>query len=454
MNPLHTKDWDALLHGEWHGAVPESISGWAYDTRLLKPGECFLALKTDRRDGHDFLMEALAKGASAAWVSHIQKEVPLPQYQVRDPLVALQKLAHFHRKNFLGKVVGVTGTCGKTSTKDLLHHLLGKAQTFATEGNFNNFLGLPLMMLKLDPTQHAFGVFEVGISIPGEMDALAAMLAPDLGIVIAITPVHLDTMGDVQTVAQEKAKLLERVPAGAQFAGQSCLGFAPFEALKNDCHWVLPDGALQTHLLENAIYYTVGSLAHERLSLVLKDPTYGEHHFELRSLSDGMLSNVGLSIAVALRLEIPVEAIRERLATWSPSSLRGEWRSFEGKAVYLDCYNASPVSLKDALNLFQKMAAPGLPRLYIIGGMNELGSQSAFYHETVGASLHIRPQDQVYVIGPDAKFFLQGMLHAGNVPNQLHEAVDIDALKAVFQEFQGAVFIKGSHGFRLWEVVG
>jgi hypothetical protein len=139
----------------------------------------FVALRTEKRDGHNYLAAAAARGAAAALVARVVPDSPLPQLVVADPLAALHALARAHRARFRGTVVGVTGSAGKTSTKDLLAVLLGAtSQVLATEGNLNNHLGVPLTLLRLDPAQHRHAVVEAGISGPGEMDVIAAMIAP------------------------------------------------------------------------------------------------------------------------------------------------------------------------------------------------------------------------------------------------------------------------------------
>lgn len=454
MNPFLTCDWDNLLGGEWQGTPPQTVSGWSYDTRLLERGECFLALKTDRRDGHDFLQNAQDKGASAAWVEEWDPKISLPQYKVKNPLKALQQLAHAHRKNFRGKVLGVTGSCGKTSTKDLLHHLLNVQHTFATEGNFNNFLGLPLMILKLNPNQHRFGVFEIGISVPDEMDTLAEVLCPDIGIVTAIAPVHLEAMQNLETIAHEKSKLLRHLNfEGTAFMAASALDYSAFHDLSAPSVAVVKEGFGKD--LKNAFEVCLYSIENQggskdHIKLKWRGETFD---FEVRPLSVGMKGNVALSLAVALHLGEEPQALKERLQTWQPSSLRGEWVSVSAKQVYLDCYNASPVSMVDALQLFYKTAPVESPRLYIIGGMNELGADAAHYHERVGEELSLRPIDEVYVLGDYKANFLNGVTKRNPSSQNLHTSIDLSPLKQVFKDFKGSVFIKGSHSFRLWELL-
>src|SRR5690625_2129388 len=146
------KEWSG---GSWTKEPAEPVRGFSFDSRRIEPGEIFLCLKTEERDGHDFIEAAAAAGAAAAIVAAPRPDSDLPQLVVEDPLRAFWKMAATHRKRFTGPVIGVTGSCGKTSTKDLLALLLGNSSsTHATEGNFNNLIGVPLTLLKLDPERH------------------------------------------------------------------------------------------------------------------------------------------------------------------------------------------------------------------------------------------------------------------------------------------------------------
>jgi UDP-N-acetylmuramoyl-tripeptide--D-alanyl-D-alanine ligase len=187
------------------------------DSRQLRTGEVFVAIRTAQRDGHDFLAAAQAAGASAAIVATPQPALALPQLVVADPLTALQVIARTHRRAFTGPVVGISGSAGKTSTKNLLALLLGgeAGGVLATEGNLNNHLGVPLTLTRLDPAVHKCAVVEAGISAPGEMAPLAAMIEPDVAINTLVAAAHTAELGGLEGVAREKAIL----PAAVREAG-------------------------------------------------------------------------------------------------------------------------------------------------------------------------------------------------------------------------------------------
>ena len=186
----------AWTRGWWTRRPAEAPVGFSVDSRRLTPGVAFVALKTAKRDGHDLLADASRAGASAAIVA---KEIPgidLPQLVVGHPLAALQTVARAQRRNFPGPVIGITGSAGKTSTKELLAALLGGQESgvLATEGNLNNQIGVALTLCRLDPERHRFAVVEAGISAPGEMRLLAAMIEPDVAIVTMVGAAHLEEL--------------------------------------------------------------------------------------------------------------------------------------------------------------------------------------------------------------------------------------------------------------------
>ncbi|EIQ00082.1 UDP-N-acetylmuramyl pentapeptide synthase [Opitutaceae bacterium TAV1] len=363
------------------------LAGFSTDTRTLRPGEIFVALRTPQRDGHDYLAAARAAGAPAALVASPSGDPALagfPQLVVSDPLAAFQTIAREHRRAFRRPVVGITGSAGKTSTKNLLTLLLSAdpGDVLSTEGNLNNHLGVPLTLTRLDPARHRFAVVEAGISAPGEMAALAAMIEPDVAIITLVAPAHLEALRDLETIAREKSVLFNTLrPGGLALRGP---GVPPAP-------------------LAHATFHTPATTA------VSIDASV----YELPRVTDGMAQNAALAIRAALHLGISPADIRSRLTRWQPVPLRGEWQQLPvpanpavSRPVYLDCYNANPASMLDALATFAATAAPAdAPRLYLVGGMEELGPGSARHHEALGRALaaHLRPQDHLVAIGPHAE---------------------------------------------------
>ncbi|MBK9990686.1 MAG: UDP-N-acetylmuramoyl-tripeptide--D-alanyl-D-alanine ligase [Verrucomicrobia bacterium] len=442
--PTYLANWTG---GRWLSSPVGPLTGFTQDSRHLKPGQVFVALKTDKRDGHDFLETALSAGASAALVSQPNPSLILPQLVVADTLKAFQAIASAHRQQFRGPVVGVTGSCGKTSTKNLLAELLGgAARVLATEGNLNNHLGVPLTLTKIVPGSHDFAVVEAGISAPGEMAELATMIAPDHGIVTLVAHAHTQELGGVDGVAREKAVLLQSLrPGGLGVYPKQCWDFAAFHNLPQTSIVVAPVGAQvkAPRVIEFGVTFTLGGT----------ELLVGKRQFRFRRVSRGMAQNAALAIVLASELGVTDDSIQKALENWQSAKWRGEFRRESGRLLYLDFYNANPASMADALETFFAIAPDNEPRLLVLGCMEELGPDAALHHHQLGHSLKLRPQDRAYVIGGEASAVVEGAVEAG-IPRDRIQCVD--SLEAVAKEvatFQGAVFVKGSRRYGLEKVL-
>jgi UDP-N-acetylmuramoyl-tripeptide--D-alanyl-D-alanine ligase len=438
--------------GRWSGRPASAPIGFSIDSRRVSPGQAFVALRTERRDGHDFLRSALDAGASSAIVSRADPGVALAQLVVRDPLSALQSVAREHRGKFRGMVAGITGSAGKTSTKELLATILGgeAGDVLSTEGNLNNQIGVALTLTRIDPARHRYAVIEAGISAPDEMRTLAAMIEPDLVIVTLVGPAHLADLGSLERVAEEKAALAgpmrkggvcifpvscEEYPAFRSIGRARSLVVEPSPKLGGDWH---SEGRARFSVDQSAGATTV------TVSIGPPPPITAA----LPRVTDGMAQNAALAVCAAIQLGVDRKQVAARLLSWRPPHLRGEWTISEGRRLYLDCYNANPVSMADALATFSAVAPREEPRLFVIGSMEELGSGAARYHVELGRSLALRENDHLVAIGALGGAVRQGAMDAGADSRQIQVADSIDPLAAAVAAFHGSVFVKGSrkHG--------
>ncbi len=451
--------------GTWSPYPATAVTGFNQDTRTLQAGQVFVALKTEKRDGHDYLGEARARGAAAALVGHAVAGESLPQLVVADPLAAFQSIAREHRREFHGTVIGVTGSVGKTSTKDLLAALLGGAgtvpdgreqsqtgptggQVLATNGNLNNHLGVPLTLTRLDPARHRFAVVEAGINSPGEMTSLAAMIEPDHALVTLVAPAHLERLGSIEQVAAEKATMPAFVRRGGlQVFPVSCWRHEEFQLLANPLVLV-PENEGMTRVTGRTVKFNVFHRP-ERTELRLD----GRRTFILRRVSSGMAQNAALALALAAELGVADATLQQRLETWTPSKWRGEFRQNGAATVYCDFYNANPASMADAIDAFNGAVRPELPRWYVIGCMEELGPDSGEYHRQFGRTLLLRPGDHLWVIGSQAAALREGLLENGNDPEQVGVITDLAPVRERLAGFAGAVFLKGSRRYQLETVL-
>lgn len=436
--------------GTWHGIPPAPPTGFGMDTRTLAPGEIFVALTTGRRDGHDFLGEAAARGAAAALVSRRLPASPLPQLVVADTLVALQALARAQRARFAGPVVGVTGSAGKTSTKDLLAVLLGgRDDVVATEGNLNNHIGVPLTLLRLDPARHRAAVVEAGISGPGEMDLLGALIRPDVALITLVGPAHLDRLGSIEGVAREKARLAAHLrQGGAAVFPASCCAHDAFRGIPSAMLVATPADFALGSLPPRARAIPFVARHDDRGTQLCLTWNGSVEEFDFRRVSGGMAANAALALAAALHLGVSAEQLRARIGTWRPAALRGEVVSRGASTFYLDCYNANPASMLDALEAFAGLAPAAEPRLFVVGCMEELGGAAAALHRGTGERWPLRAGDRLIVFGTHAEDLAAGVraVHAdAEVLVNPDRALAAQALRA----FRGAVFLKGSRRYAL-----
>jgi UDP-N-acetylmuramoyl-tripeptide--D-alanyl-D-alanine ligase len=439
----------AWTGGRWTRSPGAVLTGFTQDTRALGAGQVFVALKTERRDGHDFLGEAQAKGAAAALVGRTITGTSLPQLVVTDPLAAFQRIAREHRREFHGPLIGVSGSAGKTSTKDLLQLLLGGLpRVYATEGNLNNHIGVPLTLTRLDPAVHAAAVVEAGVNMPGEMTGLAEMIEPDHSVITLVGPAHLERLGTVETVAFEKSRL----PAANREGGLAvfpvgCWQFEPFRVLANPLVLV-PANEDMVKVAARTIRFTV--LHRPERTEVTLEP---KRTFVLCRVSGGMAQNAALALALASELGVTDAELQTRLGGWQPSKWRGELLRVGDALVYCDFYNANPASMQDAIAAFASLVRPELPRLYVLGCMEELGPGSVDYHRQLGRSLVLRPGDFLFVLGAQAAAVRQGLLENGNDAAQIAVIEDVAPVRERLAGFKGAAFLKASRRYQLETVL-
>jgi UDP-N-acetylmuramoyl-tripeptide--D-alanyl-D-alanine ligase len=456
MSPFSPTQLAFWTGGKWTVPPKAPITGFAIDSRRLAAGQVFVALKTDKRDGHDFLAAAQAAGAVAALVARANLRVALPQLVVADPLTAFQAIAREHRKVFPGKVVGISGSCGKTSTKNLLALLLGgeAGGVLATEGNLNNHLGVPLTLTRIDPVRHKFAVVEAGISAPGEMAPLAKMIEPDLALITLVAPAHLEELGDIEGVAREKGALPAAIrPSGIAVFPKQCEDFTPFRELDVRTLVIEPADVIRpTEPPPDRVFFAISHRG-DRTAVSIAYGSPPPLMFTMGRVSKGMAQNAALAICSALWLSVPPKVIQERLAAWQPAKWRGEIRRENGVTLYLDFYNANPASMADALETFFALSTADEPRLLVLGCMEELGEHASDYHRKLGLALHLGEEDHVFVIGKHARDVRAGAIVGGCRPEQIKVVASLEPVRARLAGFRGAVFIKGSRCYALEKII-
>lgn len=462
MAKIDPMEAETIAQGRWANHIPSCpLNSFAIDTRLLEPGETFVALRTEKGDGHDHLEKAFHYNAMAAVVESINDSIPIPQLRVENSLVALQRIATNWRKGFHSPVIGITGSNGKTTVKEMLGKVLG-SHWYRTRGNYNNHIGVPLSLLEIEPRMHAGAILEAGINNSGEMEYLARMIKPDHAIITSIGPAHLEGLGDLQGVAREKAVLAASVrPGGCVYLPAELLRYKAFLNLppNRQVHALLPgdvepDPAWSGR--HNITVYPYRWLASTRESgqgeLFPGIPTRSGNGFPFPAGSAGMVSNLALVVHVAMHMGVPEETIRACLDDWRPFRQRGEVVQVNRTSYYVDCYNANPGSMQDSVQRFNELF-PSENRCYVLGTMNELGEDSANWHELTAANVQINGQSPIYLLGEHAAAYARGFAKRGIPAEQIGVFDDIDALRNRLELFRGAVFIKGSRSLRMERLV-
>ncbi len=431
---------DRTLAPRWAGADGfEGAKGFSIDTRTLQAGEIFVALRTGRRDGHEFLSAAAKARAAAALVSEAPANPPLPLIVVPDTLDALQRLGAAWRRRWGGRIVAVTGSCGKTSTKELLGEILGAEDTLVSPGNLNNHIGVPLSLLLLRP-HHRRAVIEAGINEGGEMDMLADWIAPEAAVVTTIGPAHLEKLGSLEGIAAEKARL-PLAASESVFLGPACAGYEAFTGgAFASPHWLLPVVSDGLPGLRGDVWRIFCGEGEVRLH---------PHADGGRSLAfpapratPGMIENMALAALVARVEGVSDETIIERLASWRPVPQRGEVLEVQGRVFYADHYNANPASFADAVHFFNK-CYPQAPRVWVIGGMEELGAESPAWHRKLAEALPLVDGDCVFLVGEATREMLP-VLSRRIEPDRVVHAEKADEIAGKVAASPGAVFLKGS----------
>jgi UDP-N-acetylmuramoyl-tripeptide--D-alanyl-D-alanine ligase len=391
----------------------EVAQGYSIDSRTIGPGELFFAVKGERLDGHDYVDAALEKGAAAAVV----QKTELHRYPdkarllaVDDTLVALQTLATAVRKLWGKPLVGVTGSAGKTTTKESIAHVLGaRFRVLRSEGNFNNHFGLPLMLLKLEP-EHDVAVIEMGMSHAGEIRALAKIAQPEIGVVTNVAPVHLEFFDSLAGIARAKYELIESLPASGTAVlnadddyvskfGRDFKGKVVTYGTRTTAGFHIDVRAenVQTRGAEGSEFDVVlaGGREHARLPLV------GEHNIL------NALAAVAVGLARGLKLAEAVGA----LATLTPPDKRGQVLQLGNITVINDCYNSNPKALHAMVDALAAMKAGR--RIVVAGEMLELGPAGAEMHRAAGEHIAEKKIDALLGVRGLAQGMVEGAQQAG-----------------------------------------
>jgi len=350
---------------------PAKVTGWSVDTRTQNPGDVYFALRGPNFDGNEFVPAAIERGAAAVVVTQAHG-LEVPELVVPDTLKALQSLARWARVQWGGTVVGVTGSAGKTTTKDAIAHLLSSQMTVGrTIGNLNNHVGVPVSILRL-PDDARVAVLEMGMNHAGEIRELANIARPNIGVVTNVGYAHIEFFDSIDGVATAKRELIEALPAdGIAVLNGDDPRVARFAAAHSGRSITFGFSETADVRAESAQFAADGS-RFRALGVDYETPLTGRH----------AVMNLLAALAVATALRIAAERLREAVQTFAVGKMRGEKLEHNGILVWNDCYNSNPEAARSMLDVLG--AAPAARRIAVLGEMLELGRAAEDLHRQVG----------------------------------------------------------------------
>ncbi|MBI4126920.1 MAG: UDP-N-acetylmuramoyl-tripeptide--D-alanyl-D-alanine ligase [Deltaproteobacteria bacterium] len=407
------------------GTPSVKITGVSHDTRATLGSTLFVAIPGPRFDGHTFVAEAARKGAVAALVSHVVAAPPsMALIKVEDTIRALGDLAHAWRQKFSVPCVAITGSNGKSTTKQMATAIASElGDVLATEGNFNNLIGLPLTLFRWRD-HHRAAILEMGMNTPGEIQRLTEITRPTVGLITNVTAAHLERLGSVEAVARAKGELFDTMgkeaiaiindedpwakKLGAAFRGR-CIHYGmQNESDVRFCHMETP-----------AFDTTTFTVAAKEKEVTITLPVMGVHN----------VLNAMAAIAIGEALGVDLERAAKRLQSFKPMAMRFEQIQLaNGVRLIHDAYNANPESMTAALTTIATAKRAGR-FIAVLGDMLELGAASAKLHRDVGTKAVQCGVDQLYAVGRFAAAMVDGARSAGMKNGQARAEQELDAVK-------------------------
>lgn len=415
------------------------------DTRAIKPGEFYIALKGENFDGHDFIADAEEKGAMAVLAESPVTTKKIPVLQVKDTLIALGKLAAWHRAKFSIPVIGLTGSCGKTTVKEMMRSILAERHcVLANQGTLNNHIGVPLTLLKLTQ-EHQFAVIEMGANHPGEIAYLTQIVKPTVAFINNIAAVHLEGFKTLEGVAHAKAEIFSGLDKDGCALINADDHYANWLQTQTDNRRIVHFGLKNTTSEYNARNVMLDETGHA--TFILHTPQ-GETEIHLSVYGEHNVLNAVAAATAAQQVGASLQEIKAGLEKMESVSGRMTLREgIHGARIFDDSYNANPTSVKAALDTLAKYSGE---RIIILGDMGELGPEAENFHRDIGLYAKKTGVQQLFAIG-------KLMRHAVDAFGKgAYHFADHDSLSNAVKEILNAnttVLVKGSKSAKMGKVV-
>jgi len=430
------------------------ITGVSTDSRKIKAGELFVALRGEKFDGHNFADVAKKNKAGGILCDH-KLNIELPQFIVHNTLTAFQQLANYHRRKMEIPVIGVTGTNGKTTVKEMISAILSKkGNPLCSEANFNNHIGVPMNLLKIRK-DHTHAVIEMGMNHPGEIRILSKIAEPDVGVVTSVGRGHIEFLGSVEEVMRAKLEILEGLKKdGVMILPKESEFYKEMrsQTLKVGVEKIVSFGCTE----KSDVAFIIKKSNDEGSEGVLK---YGDKTAKIRIKFIGKHNCKNAAAAAAATLSInkklSLKTIVSALGEMGFVGMRCEIININGAKYILDCYNANPDSTRAAIDFLGNIKIAG-KKVALIGDMLELGICSAKYHKEIGEFAAEKKIDLLLSLGTYADYILSGAVDAGMSENKIKKFYSIENVKEFLKNEIKAgdvVLIKASRKARLEQAI-
>ena len=449
MEPMSIREIEKAVHGVWwnprEGA--EEVASVTTDSRSVPSGSLFVPIVGEKFDGHRFIGAALDSGAAGVLCAKLPEDLRPDKFYIKvaDTRLALKDLARHNREKFAIPVVQITGSVGKTTTKDMIAAVLAqKYRVLKTAENFNNDIGVPLTLLRLDHS-HQAAVIETGMNHFGEIRYLGEMVRPDIAVISNIGDAHIEFLGSREGILKAKAEILENLrPGGTVILNGD-------DALLNTL--TPPFETLRCGQGENCAYRVTEIADHgvDGITCCLTTPRE-EYHLTIPAPGEHMVYSASMAAAIGEKLGLTAAEIARGVACYAPTGSRMRvLRLAEERTVLDDCYNANPQSVTAALEILAKTDCA--QRVAVLGDMGELGELTAQAHYNMGALAVMLGIDLVIAIGTHAARIAEGVECSGGQVQ--HFATKEEALPTIRAQLtpQTAMLIKASHAMRFGQLV-